>query len=436
MLQGDFRQSRNSLVLTFANVERTTSSEYDAKKECLRRVETALASFELSTKSWLTSAKDMMWSLERLSEAFQALQEATTPSNEHRDEVKRTARDGKGCAEKNERRKRVSVSPAEEVDEAEKSPAPRRGDSATQGTQSGRSLSSSQTAKELAMSTSHDFLDDANKRVIDEIIEEVHQKVSAPSGLYRKAATHFGDHDPDVHFSSTDSLDIAVATVKSNMKSDAPVDANPNKATGISPALFRDAFQDIRFPSLQSAVTLLHADDEAAFNEASVLKCLHDLVDVESVDQYTNRLQASVLGPLRQFVGEFQHCESLRHSRNRALDQYDLDRDTIRKKEQAYTSRGKPLSDSKRYLDQYLQMEHSKADFEEKERCFADAYSRLVQETLPVMREEILYDFCKESKELFEHIVTVLGRLGAVVEQLRIRRQHDKVRSSLVKACQ
>ncbi|CUG55050.1 Hypothetical protein, putative [Bodo saltans] len=96
---------------------------------------------------------------------------------------------------------------------------------------------------------------------------------------------------------------------------------------------------------------------------------------------YTTSMQQGVTSPLFQLIHDFKQVEALRHHRDTAQEQFDVDDSSIERKEEDYKKRGKPLTDSKKYADMVLHKNVSQDALGRADAEFGAAYLQLVDKT-------------------------------------------------------
>jgi hypothetical protein len=96
---------------------------------------------------------------------------------------------------------------------------------------------------------------------------------------------------------------------------------------------------------------------------------------------YTTTMQQGVTSPLFQLIHDFKEVETLRHHRDTAQEQFDVDDSSLERKEEDYKKRGKALTESKKYADMVLHKNVSQDALNRADAEFGAAYLQLVDTT-------------------------------------------------------
>ncbi|ORC89336.1 uncharacterized protein TM35_000121110 [Trypanosoma theileri] len=95
--------------------------------------------------------------------------------------------------------------------------------------------------------------------------------------------------------------------------------------------------------------------------------------------QFTKEMDAKVITSGSSLKGDCEACSHLEQERSKAVNEYDVYRDTVSKKEAEYAKKGKNLKDSKGYEEEVKQRDHFKSVYETANKSFKEKHDELLK---------------------------------------------------------
>lgn len=143
----------------------------------------------------------------------------------------------------------------------------------------------------------------------------------------------------------------------------------------------------------------------------SHLKALKGAIATAESD-FLPTAQQDVVGQLQQITGEFSACDALRHTRNRAQEQFDVDRLVLEKKIESYHNKGKSLSESKKYVELVAARETSEMALQKADSSYKASFDRLACTLIPTTRRYLIKTFAGASARLTQCLSATLQNLS------------------------
>lgn len=354
--------NRNSLYLKVAGAPIARTQDYMERRNALKKLETALASVDLTTKAYFAATVEMGRAMELLCDAFAN----TAQLFENK-----------------------------------------------QGSHGGTNSGSSTPPPEPALAATPARQNVKFELKQDDIADEVE----------RPKALSDSDMDDD------DTPNKAAKATEAPADGNAPADASVASTVAVYGAALASqiagAVRALPPPAAVAgtaakAVAAAVAEAHSLYEEGNGVP-LHQSIEqarhgvAVALHEFAVSLQQTVSAPTALLLAEFTECETLRHRRNRAQEQYDVDRVHLEKKIEAYEKKGKPLSDSKKYADMFLVKEHSHETLMQSDASFTASYEKLMQSSLPSTRRHITRSFADTTAELCEKLRVAMEALSAAV---------------------
>jgi len=83
-----------------------------------------------------------------------------------------------------------------------------------------------------------------------------------------------------------------------------------------------------------------------------------------ALEPFVANMRTFCVEPMQSLNVDINQCEQLKQSRTKAVDVYDLNRAEVANKEKDYAKKGKPLTESKHYVNSTTKAEEAKKEFE------------------------------------------------------------------------
>jgi len=107
-------------------------------------------------------------------------------------------------------------------------------------------------------------------------------------------------------------------------------------------------------------------------------------------------------------------CDELRHSRNRAEEQFHVDQLCLEKKIAAYHEKGRPLSESKKYAELVTNHEASEQALHTADSAYDGAFRHLTETVLPTARRQFVHTFSSTVRDLLRRLMESLEPQSAM----------------------
>ncbi|KAH9597767.1 hypothetical protein LSM04_003739 [Trypanosoma melophagium] len=102
-------------------------------------------------------------------------------------------------------------------------------------------------------------------------------------------------------------------------------------------------------------------------------------IQKDALVQFTQEMDRKVSTAGNSLKGDCDSCTHLEQERSKTVNEYDVYRDTVSKKEAEYAKKGKDLKESKYYEDEVKQRDQLKAQYEAANTTFKEKHDELLK---------------------------------------------------------
>lgn len=104
-----------------------------------------------------------------------------------------------------------------------------------------------------------------------------------------------------------------------------------------------------------------------------------DRLTASVLPEYNNAMDGNVVSATNELKTLYEECGRLESDRSKVMNEYDVYRNEVAKKESEYQRKSKDLSTSKTYSGELAKRDKLEADFETADRKFNDTHDYLMQ---------------------------------------------------------
>lgn len=104
-----------------------------------------------------------------------------------------------------------------------------------------------------------------------------------------------------------------------------------------------------------------------------------DRIEGSLLPEYTTAMDSNVIPATNELKSLYDECDKLESSRSKVMNEYDVYRNEVSKKESEYERKSKDISTSKSYSSEVAKRDQLETEFNEADQKFKDTHDHLMQ---------------------------------------------------------
>jgi hypothetical protein len=138
-------------------------------------------------------------------------------------------------------------------------------------------------------------------------------------------------------------------------------------------------------------------------------------VRTAALEPFMANMRTFCVEPVQCLNVDLNECDQLKHNRTKAVDLYDLNRSKVANKEKDYLKKGKPLTESKHYVNSTTKAEEAKKEFEAASTKFNQCCDGL-QTKKVIVTAQTLQAFVHGMTSFVENLALSLKRVNSMLQ--------------------